>query len=195
MPDVEVEPEALKAHQELSERRKDICIAAMIWGEARGEPDMGQKMAAYVGHMRAVDKWFGTDNPCAQVCKKGPGKHREFDGTKKFCAQIDSAFKKGGKLPTVPEGLIKIAHEVRTGAFVPPEECRKVRFFANFAESSPGGIKYFQRSTKIRCVFGDHLFAEEKPKAFRIAKAKAHKAFAMVKSANHTKRIKVAAKR
>ena len=186
---VEAEDHALlKTHTDLVERRKDMCIAAMIWGEARGEPREGQYMVGYVGHMRAVDKWFGSDNPCVQVCKTGNGSHREFDGTKHFCEQI-KAFKNGGKLPSVPEEFIKIAHEVRTGEYQPPAQCKSARYFANFAESSPGGIKYFQKNTKIRCVLpeGDQLFAEDRPQV--------RKAIAKMRPAmHHAKPVVVAAK-
>ncbi len=176
--EVDDEPTTLQARNELVERRKDMCIAAMIQGEAGNQPIEGQRLAGYVGHMRAVDRWFNSDNPCIQVCKKGKGSHREFDGTKKFCTQIEAAYRHGGKLPSVPEKFMQLAHEIRSGEYQPKDECRKVRYFANFAESSSGGIKYFQRSTKIRCVEGDHLFAEDRPKI--------HKALAKMRPAKRT---------
>lgn len=176
-PSIEVSAEVIRPEirQAIIDARKDMCIAAMIWGEARGEPVAGQYLAGYVGHMRAVDGWFNSHDPCIQVCKHR-GKHREFDGTKQFCAQIESYWR-GGQHPTAPDEFMKIAHEVRTGAYQPRPECRNVRFFANFAESSPGGIRDFQKHTKIRCVEGDHLFAENRPKVFK-AYAKMHPAVA-----------------
>src|SRR6266404_6349008 len=82
--------------------RQDMCLGAMIDGEASDEPVAGQYLAGYVGHMRAVDKWFGSDNVCIQVCKH-KGRHREFDGAKKFCAKLEEAYRNGGHWPAVAE--------------------------------------------------------------------------------------------
>jgi hypothetical protein len=171
------EQEAISAEvrQAVVNDHKDMCLGAMIEGEARDEPVKGQYMAGYVGHIRAVDKWFGSDNVCFQVCKR-KGKHREFDGTKKFCARLESVYRNGGQWPTVPEKFLSMAREIRTGAYQPPEECRTARYFLNPAYSSLGGIKDFAKNRKFRCVFGDHLFAEDRPKVRKVyAKVKHHR--------------------